>query len=153
MRQHPLVRILPLPCLSSPFELCIIRRDFSETNISTLVPVYAFLSAPFTVCRCNNDVLISCSICFSPLLISSISFLLNILPCGSLPISLCEVMFLTFYPSHYRTVFAFSAFSVPASIWLHLRSAYLLLHRRSTGLPCFLYMTNEWVRIRLTLPL
>ena len=54
------------------------------------------------------------------------------------------------YPSHYRTAFAFSAFLCPHSIRLHLRSAYLLLHRRSTGLPCFLYMTNEWVRIRLS---
>ncbi len=51
---------------------------------------------------------------------------------------------------HYRTAFAFSAFLCPHSIRLHFRSVYLLWHRRSTGLPCFLYMTNEWVRIRLS---
>ena len=49
-----------------------------------------------------------------------------------------------------QNAFAFSAFLCPHSIRLHLRSAYLLSHRRSTGLPCFLYMTNEWVRIRLS---
>ena len=58
--------------------------------------------------------------------------------------------YFTPYPPHYRMTFAFSAFLCPHSIRLHLRSAYLLLRRRNTGLPCFLYVTNEWVRIRLS---
>lgn len=54
------------------------------------------------------------------------------------------------YPLHYRMAFAFSTFLCPHFIRLSLRFAYLLLYRRNTGLPCFLYMTNEWVRIRLS---